>query len=366
MTTHTFKAGQQAFAAANVNVRRAPGYKNKAGGDLLGNIPKGTAATVLAGPEAADDLIWWKVHSTVVGGKQVEGWVAEVAPGGTVLLRTTKPQPARRAGPSTFQLGEAVSNVAQHPIKLRRSPGYSNKQADDILAELPAGASLTILQGPRQADRIQWWKLGGQLQGGESAEGWAAVSGARGLRFLAPSEFAAGIIVGMPFPDPYRVTQWWGENPDFYRQFKYDGVRLRGHNGIDFGMPVGVPMLAVAEGTVRRTGFEPGGFGNFVLLNHRWGESLYAHLSQIQVKRGQQVAAGETIALSGNSGGSTGPHLHFGLRIHPYRRPDGWGGFCDPEPFLVPETFELPDFAAAEYDFEPTPMGEEDPDNPRP
>lgn len=90
MTTHILEVGQNAFAAATINVRRAPGYKNKPGDDLLGVIPQGTRANVLEGPAMADDLRWWRVNSSVTGGIPVEGWVAETAPGGKVLLSPSR------------------------------------------------------------------------------------------------------------------------------------------------------------------------------------------------------------------------------------------------------------------------------------
>ncbi|HRW49047.1 MAG TPA: M23 family metallopeptidase, partial [Caldilinea sp.] len=90
--------------------------------------------------------------------------------------------------------------------------------------------------------------------------------------------------------------------------------------------------------------FEQDGFGNYVLLRHPWGESIYAHLSGVDVSQGQQLAAGQGIGRSGNTGGSTGPHLHFAIRIDPYQRTDGWGGFSDPLPYLPPESYRLPPY----------------------
>ena len=366
MTTHTISPGHQARADANVNIRRSPGYKNKPGNDRLGVMTKGALATVLAGPEDADGLTWWQIRSKLAGGDTVEGWAAEKAPSGKTLLRRPGTPPVQRVGPSAFVVGESVTNVARKPINLRCGPGFANKPDDDVVNKLPVGTGLTLLNGPQYADGLEWWQVRASMAGGESTKGWVCVAGDGGRRFLAPTTFAGGIVVHQPFRDDYRVTQWWGENPGFYHRFRYDGVRLRGHNGIDFGIPVGVPLLAVSAGVVRRVGFEKGGFGNFILLNHRWGESLYAHLKSIKVKRGQQVAQGEAIGQSGNTGASTGPHLHFGIRIHPYRRTDGWGGFADPEPFMAPETFDTVSFAVIEDDVEPTPMGDEDPNNPRP
>ncbi len=140
-----------------------------------------------------------------------------------------------------------------------------------------------------------------------------------------------------------RVTQWFGGNPAYYSRFRYGGVPLLGHNGIDLGCGVGTPVLAMDAGTVMEVGYEAGGFGNYVKLKHGWGESLYAHLERVgfdlggsllRTRPGDHVRQGQEIARSGNTGGSTGPHLHFAIRINPYSRVDGWGGFSDPAPHL--------------------------------
>lgn len=140
-----------------------------------------------------------------------------------------------------------------------------------------------------------------------------------------------------PVADPaYRtITQRFGERPDYYRQFAVDGVALKGHNGVDFGTPEGTPIVPVDEGTVVEAANDPEGYGLYVKLRHAWGESLYAHLSSIRVTVGEPVAQGAPfLGVSGNTGNSTGPHLHFGLRVNPFDRRDGWGGFVDPLPYL--------------------------------
>lgn len=138
-----------------------------------------------------------------------------------------------------------------------------------------------------------------------------------------------------PFDGKYQMSQRFGGNAAFYGQFTYDGVPLKGHNGLDFSLPTGTAIVAVAAGNVMETGFEANGFGNYVKLQHQWGESLYAHLSSIKVEETDSMKVGEVVGLSGNTGASTGPHLHFGIRIAPYTRRDGWGGFSDPEPYLT-------------------------------
>ena len=87
---------------------------------------------------------------------------------------------------------------------------------------------------------------------------------------------------------------------------------LRLHAGIDFGAPVGSPVRAVADGKVEIAG-PVSGFGNHVRLQHKGFETSYSHLSEIpaNVTPGALVTQGQTIALSGNTGLSTGPHLHF-------------------------------------------------------
>lgn len=85
------------------------------------------------------------------------------------------------AGPHTFQPGDQARNVNDGPVNLRRSPGYLNKPADDRIGLIPAGDEVTILEGPRAADDLIWWRV--RWQG---LEGWMAESRASGGRILDP------------------------------------------------------------------------------------------------------------------------------------------------------------------------------------
>ena len=154
---------------------------------------------------------------------------------------------------------------------------------------------------------------------------------------------------------------------EFYRQFSYDGVPLRGHNGIDFGIPNGTNILAASDGEVAQVGFEAKGFGYYVKLVHPWGESLYAHLKSVHVKEGIPVARGELLGPSNNTGNSSGPHLHFGIRVLPFRRGDGWGGCCDPAPFMNPADLIIPDSIRGPASMLPPPgMAPDEPGRERP
>jgi hypothetical protein len=127
------------------------------------------------------------------------------------------------------------------------------------------------------------------------------------------------------------ITQLFGENPQIYKKWGFPG-----HNGIDYGIPNGTPVNAAAAGSVALVGFENGGYGNYVKLSHADGSktyyTYYAHLASAAVAAGQKVKAGTVIAYSNNTGASTGPHLHFGLKIDGENPP--YKGYVDPMPYL--------------------------------
>ena len=90
----------------------------------------------------------------------------------------------------------------------------------------------------------------------------------------------------------------------------------RAHLGVDYAAPTGTPVRSVGQGIVDVAGNQ-GGFGNVVMVKHASGQTtVYAHLSRINVKRGQSVAQGQTIGLVGATGWATGPHLHFEFRVN--------------------------------------------------
>lgn len=114
-------------------------------------------------------------------------------------------------------------------------------------------------------------------------------------------------VFGMPLHKA-RVTSSFS-----YRRWHPVLRRYRPHQGTDFGARKGTPLLAVNDGKIIDAGWRAG-YGNTVKLQHTGGYvSLYAHLSKIRAKAGQYVKKGQIIGYSGNTGVSTGPHLHFGL-----------------------------------------------------
>jgi murein DD-endopeptidase MepM/ murein hydrolase activator NlpD len=86
----------------------------------------------------------------------------------------------------------------------------------------------------------------------------------------------------------------------------------RMHNGQDFEVPYGTEVYATGDGSVIESGWNSGGFGNCIVIDHGYGlQSVYGHLSNIKVVRGLNVKRGDLIGISGSTGLSSGPHLHY-------------------------------------------------------
>jgi murein DD-endopeptidase MepM/ murein hydrolase activator NlpD len=122
---------------------------------------------------------------------------------------------------------------------------------------------------------------------------------------------AKGMLMKTPV-DGARITSGFGMR--FHPILGY----TRMHKGIDFGVPLGTPVMAAGGGTIEEEGWK-GGYGNFVLINHGNGyETAYGHLSRFAPGEhvGSRVRQGQIVAFSGSTGESTGPHLHYEIRIN--------------------------------------------------
>ncbi|MGC9381337.1 M23 family metallopeptidase [Streptomyces sp. MH13] len=123
----------------------------------------------------------------------------------------------------------------------------------------------------------------------------------------------------------YKLTASFAQN---------GGMWASKHSGQDFAVPIGTNVVAAHGGTVVKAGGNGAGdgpaYGNAIVIKHGNGTySQYAHLSKINVSAGQVVKTGQSIAKSGNTGNSSGPHLHFEIRTTP-----NYGSAVDPVAFL--------------------------------
>jgi murein DD-endopeptidase MepM/ murein hydrolase activator NlpD len=106
------------------------------------------------------------------------------------------------------------------------------------------------------------------------------------------------------------ITSYFG-----HRLSPYAG-RIKMHEGIDVGAPYGAPIFAPADGVITFSGLKAG-FGKFIQIDHGYGiETLYAHSQKLIVKKGDKVKRGALIAKVGSTGYSTGPHLHYEVRVN--------------------------------------------------
>ena len=108
----------------------------------------------------------------------------------------------------------------------------------------------------------------------------------------------------------------------------------RMHTGVDFGAPYGARIGAGGVGTVSFAGWNSGGYGYLVIVQHRLGfQSWYAHMSRVAVHSGQSVSGGDTLGYVGATGHVTGPHLHFEVRLD--------GAPINPMPYLLSTTAKI-------------------------
>ena len=131
-----------------------------------------------------------------------------------------------------------------------------------------------------------------------------------------------------PVPANSRISQFFNERPSFYRDYGF-----KGHPGVDFAVPVGTLIISTFYGEVCEMGWSQKGWGIYLKIKHDGVISLYAHLSRIKVFRGCHITKGQLIAYSGNTGLSSGPHLHFGIQDLK-KINNGYKGYIDPMPYL--------------------------------
>lgn len=138
---------------------------------------------------------------------------------------------------------------------------------------------------------------------------WFQEPGQKGAYYTLKGDSLRRAFLASPVPYSRRTSGFgMREHPILHTQ--------RAHLGVDYAAPTGTPVMSVADGVVVESGFQ-GAFGNMVVVQHNARQStVYAHLSRMNVKRGQTIKQGDIVGAVGTTGLSTGPHLHFEFRIN--------------------------------------------------
>ena len=203
----------------------------------------------------------------------------------------------REKGLDTRQISQ-LSNTLQWQVSLRKLK--KGTQFAILVSREYLGDKLTG-QGNVEALRIS--------SGGKN---YYAVQAANGRYYNQQGETLGKGFARYPLQRQARVSSPFNPN----RRHPVTG-RIRPHKGVDFSVSQGTPVIAPADGIVEKVAYQAGGAGRYVMLRHgREYQTVYMHLSKSLVKAGQTVKKGERIALSGNTGISTGPHLHYEFHIN--------------------------------------------------
>ena len=136
-----------------------------------------------------------------------------------------------------------------------------------------------------------------------------------------------------PIKGDMRITQKFKANPSTYKKFG-----LAGHDGVDYGCPMGTSLFAPMAGEIY-VGWAEATWGLFYSITNDWGTCYLCHLLENFCPTGSKVTKGQLIGKTNNTGNSTGPHLHIGLRVKGLKDPE-MKDFVDPLPYFQEETEE--------------------------
>ncbi len=199
-------------------------------------------------------------------------------------------------------LASAVMSVAQEPAY--RLPGQHSQQNADLLANQEMMTDQITLDVNNYIDFAEEEEPELDIY----TEGWNSKS-INCYQGMDVPQTALINVSKFSMPHPGYITSPYGYRRRFRRQ----------HKGVDIKLNIGDTVRAAFDGKVRITNFERRGYGYYVVLRHTNDlETVYGHLSQFLVEPDQYVKAGDPIALGGNTGRSTGPHLHFETRYMGY------------------------------------------------
>jgi murein DD-endopeptidase MepM/ murein hydrolase activator NlpD len=208
---------------------------------------------------------------------------------------------------SMSQLQEKIAETRGELARLNSQSAALAQQVTDMLQQQQDAIIAAAMQAV-------WTQMQIWLQSNNVGQIPTSTGHSTQYRFIWPEPQAQ-------ISQPFGPSTFWFEPP-------YDGYP-HFHTGIDLVEPFGSPVYAADDGVVALVGSSSSGYGNYVVIAHAGGlNTLYGHLSTALVKVGQAVTQGTVVGLEGSTGNSTGPHLHFELRIN--QTP------VNPAPYLPP------------------------------
>ena len=298
----------------------------------LSNTPTGAlirygAAYARSGPTELPSLTAWFEHgATRPPPAEVEVHWPEaepVPPGGVPepfrsAIRVTLAQPGGIKGPGTPEAqAEALLAIDALHRSVEAATPHARVETALLLWVLPDGQYDRALNRAKLAgasDPTRYSTLRRFIPVGQALRADRLVAGTLALGALLDFQW--------PVSEPWPVSSHFGD-----RVHPVLGTR-KFHNGLDIAAPVGTPVHAVQGGRVTQVG-ENAASGRFVVIEHGHGiRTSYCHLSATHVSRGQSISRGTRIADTGNTGRSTGPHLHWTLKVA--------GRWTDPLRFTAP------------------------------
>ncbi|WP_081732101.1 murein DD-endopeptidase MepM [Mannheimia sp. USDA-ARS-USMARC-1261] len=202
-----------------------------------------------------------------------------------------------------------------------KAVGLSDRQINQLAVGLQSQiATNKLKKGDKFAILIKREYINGKVTDLGNVEGihvisskksYYAIQADNGRYYSRHGETLSGGFARHPLLYAVRVTSSF--NPK--RKHPITG-RISPHKGVDYGLPIGTPIIAPSDGVVEHVAYQARGAGRYIKIKHGHITTVYMHLSKTLVKPGQSVKKGERIALSGNTGGSTGPHLHYEFHIN--------------------------------------------------
>ncbi|MFL6784026.1 MAG: M23 family metallopeptidase [Sphingomicrobium sp.] len=253
-------------------------------------------------------LVAWACFATVrliVGGPAAPAAAAIAVPGGysaeVAKLAAETERRVQLVEQRQIALAAALANENIDAATLKRLGFYPAKKGSDGVG----GPFESVSGNPTFKALFNSWKKLDRLQDG---------------------------VIAIPSEKPVKA------NAAFTSGFGYRSDPFRGaaamHPGIDLAGPTGTPIYATADGTVLRAGWNSGGYGNLIEVDHGRGiTTRYGHLSAILIHAGDHIARGQLIARMGSTGRSTGSHLHYEVRID--------GRAVNPVPFMKSADYVL-------------------------